>query len=329
MNPKSFCTSRSIPLRPRRAATLAAWGALLGILLACNLFTPPPSAIPTPDLAQTQTASAAIPPSATPLPSPTPQPTATPIPTDTPQPTATPIPSPTPFPPSPTVDIETRIKSAKIVVYEDAIAFGLPRYVKAALDGMGLSYTDTVDRIGDFKSELTSGQSWDLIIVASEARGGVRGEFFDYIGTHLDAGSAVIIELWYLDKIYEGRIKPLLAECGIAYQKNWKNVSERAQFWLVPDSPLFHEPNEDVYLTRYLNYWLGDVGDLIQLTSGSQATLLAGVVPSDQTANGTLASCYDGRMLFQTFSSHDYHKENIVPLWQNYIYYVLKNRFLR
>ncbi len=298
---------------------------VIGVALACNLPAQSDKSGGAP--AASPTALVVVLPTITPLPSPTPLPTGTPSPTETPSPTDTPVPSPTPIPPSPTVDVLALMKSANIVLYEDAIGTGLPRYVKTALDGMGLGYTDTVDRIGDFKEELTSGKTWDLIIVASEARGGVRGEFFDYIGENLDKGSAVIIELWYLDKIFDGRIKPILENCGIAFQKNWNNTNERAQFWLVPDSPVFHEPNDGVYLTRYLNYWLGDVGDLIKIAPGGDATLLAGVVSTTAETNGTLASCHNGRMLIQTFSSHDYRKEDIVPLWQNYITYVLKNRF--
>ena len=46
---------------------------------------------------------------------------------------------------------------------------------------------------------------------------------------------------------------------------------------------------------------------------------------SDQ---GVLASCYDGRVIIQTFSDHDYDQADIVPLWENYIHYTLKNHFL-
>jgi hypothetical protein len=43
---------------------------------------------------------------------------------------------------------------------------------------------------------------------------------------------------------------------------------------------------------------------------------------------GVLASCYDGRVIIQTFSDHDYDQGDIIPLWQNYIHYTLKNHFL-
>jgi hypothetical protein len=32
-------------------------------------------------------------------------------------------------------------------------------------------------------------------------------------------------------------------------------------------------------------------------------------------------------VVFQTFSNHDYHQDQIISLWQNYITYTLTNRF--
>jgi hypothetical protein len=45
-----------------------------------------------------------------------------------------------------------------------------------------------------------------------------------------------------------------------------------------------------------------------------------------------LATCYQGRVIIQTFSDHDYGQDNqdmgiLVPLWENYIHYTLKNHF--
>jgi hypothetical protein len=36
----------------------------------------------------------------------------------------------------------------------------------------------------------------------------------------------------------------------------------------------------------------------------------------------------DGRVILQTFSSHDYPTNDMVALWQNYIVYTLTNHFL-
>jgi hypothetical protein len=55
--------------------------------------------------------------------------------------------------------------------------------------------------------------------------------------------------------------------------------------------------------------------------------MLAGLA-AKQTDEGVLASCYSGRVIIQTFSDHDYDQADIVPLWENYIHYTLKNHFL-
>jgi len=35
----------------------------------------------------------------------------------------------------------------------------------------------------------------------------------------------------------------------------------------------------------------------------------------------------EGRVIIQTFSDHDYHEDQIVALWENYIYNTLKAHF--
>jgi hypothetical protein len=39
------------------------------------------------------------------------------------------------------------------------------------------------------------------------------------------------------------------------------------------------------------------------------------------------ASCFNGRVIIQTFSNHDYRKEDVMVLWENYIVYTLTNHF--
>jgi hypothetical protein len=80
-------------------------------------------------------------------------------------------------------------------------------------------------------------------------------------------------------------------------------------------------------LAHYSIHWVDDVGDFIKTIPAGNATLLAGNLAWEKSTHGTLATCIDGRFIIQTHSSHDYHKEDVIPLWQNYIYYALKNRF--
>ena len=109
------------------------------------------------------------------------------------------------------------MKTAKILLFEDVSGVYLTRYVEQALDDLGLPYVDVADHLGDFKEELFSGTKWDLIISAEEARTGVRGEFFDYIQTQLDSGSSVILEVWALNSIVNGKIGPIVRKCGLKY----------------------------------------------------------------------------------------------------------------
>ncbi len=258
------------------------------------------------------------------------EPTKAPAPTETPMPTPTEAQPPTEIPASPTPDFEAWMETANILLFEDISGIYLQRYIKEALDGMGLSYVDVKDAVGDFKSQLLSGTDWDLIITGVEARSGVKGEFFDYIGDELNKGTSVILEIWTLDEIAGGRIGPMLTQCGIKFQKDWWEPPDesRSVWWLAPEHPVFHEPNEGMSLAHYGIQWYGDAGDLIKKLPGSDATLLAGTLAWEKDNHGTLATCYDGRFIIQTHSSHDYYAEDMMRLWQNYIYFTLKNHFI-
>ena len=235
---------------------------------------------------------------------------------------------PAPVEPSPKPseeNIEERMKSAKILVYEDTQSIGL--WIKDALDGMGLKYTHIGDRSGDFMSQLNSSTKWDLIIVGAESKTSVQGEFWDVIGEHVARDdTALIAEVWYLDTLGQGRIKSLLTGCGIRFQRDW-DLAESI-YWLQSDHPVFSEPNNTVALIHYSRYWWTQAGDLIKIAPGSDATLLAGTFQKQKSDYGVLATCYEGRVIIQTFSNHDYRYSEIIPLWQNYVYNTLKNRFL-
>jgi hypothetical protein len=221
------------------------------------------------------------------------------------------------------VDLQAAMDSAKIILFED---MWFDRYIQPALDQGGYRYTDVSDKVGTLKEELLSGTRWDLVIAAAEGRGGVQGEFFDYIEQQLDDGASVILEMWTLDWVAEGRIRPILDECGIEFQENWVNPSNRGVFWVDPTHPIATTPNE-VSLARFTNYWDGDVGDLVHLSRGTTATIIGSADQANATQDGLITVCYDGRLLIQTFSSHDHSKQVMGQLWQNYVYFMLSNRF--
>ncbi|HMB21438.1 MAG: hypothetical protein ACM33V_13070 [Chloroflexota bacterium] len=248
--------------------------------------------------------------------------------TDMPQPTskpATEVPAATESPATPTQDIEARMKSAKILVYEDTPYIGT--WIKDTLQGMGLKHAFVGDAMGNFMENLNSGIKWDLVIVGAESHDYVSGDFFDVLTERVVKDKmALIVEMWYLDKISEGRIKPLTTKCGVELQKSYDAAS--SIYWLESDSPVFTEPNIAVPLIHYDIYWQWQAGDYMRLIPGSDAALLAGMYQNRDNDYGVIASCFEGRVILQTFCNHDYHEADIELLWENYIYNTLKNHFL-
>lgn len=259
---------------------------------------------------------------------PTQAPTETPPPTNTPQPAEPTQPPPTDIPPTPTPDIQAMMKDANILLFEDMAGLYEVRYIKDALDIMGLPYVDVGDASGNFKNQILSGTDWDLIISGAESRNKIQGEFFVYLNDELSKGTAVIIEIWALDEIGAGKISNILTRCGVKFQKDWYDPESPSLWYLAPEHPVFHEPNEGMSLTRFVDYWQLDEGDLIELTPGSDATLLVGNIATEKYRYGTVATCLDGRLIIQTHSTHNYRQDDMVRLWQNYIYNTLKAHFL-
>jgi len=233
----------------------------------------------------------------------------------------------------PDITEERLLKSAKILLFEDMSASRYIRLVKEALDEAGYFYLDVGSAKGWFKSQLLSGVEWDLVIAAAEAEREFGGELFEYMDAHLARGAAVIIENWDLDNAPLGRVKPILDRCGVSVQDDWYEPEMRVFYWSDPANPILNYPNR---LTSGLRnaapLWRGDVGDLLQSkpfmsTQPGDALILASDNHSSVNDHGLLVTCLDGRMILQTFRSHEYHHDDMVALWQNYIYHTLSNHF--
>lgn len=232
-------------------------------------------------------------------------------------------------PSQPTVD--QMMEDADILLFENVTKIPLPRYIKQALDNLGLSrnYVDTKDATGNFKAQLLSGTDWDLVIAGVEARSAIQGEFFDYFNDQVNEGTGVILELWDLDNIAGAKATSFLTNCGLKVQGDWYDppMTSRSVWWLYGEHPIFHEPNEGMSLVNYNPYWFGDTGDLLKTIPGSDAVLLAGTYAQEKNSYGLLASCHDGRVIIQTYSSHDYRQDDVVRLWENFIYNALRSHF--
>jgi hypothetical protein len=177
-------------------------------------------------------------------------------------------------------DLQAKIKAANILVYEDIRGYPalLPR-VQQAIKSMDFSGGQIVmvgDAVGDFMTQLNSPTKWDLIIVASEVRTGVRGEFWDLILKQAQKKVGLAIEVWYVDKDYYDKLNFLLDECGGTLQKNWTRPVNfqplnYSIYWLQQDNPLFTIYKTVPPLVSPTIYWTGDAGDLMKLSGTGDA----------------------------------------------------------
>jgi hypothetical protein len=247
-------------------------------------------------------------------------------------------------------DFNTWMQGATILLFEDmAGQYDVTRSIQMALDSMGLEYQDDKDAQGNFKSDILmggpGGQPWDLIISGSERRDGIQGEFFDMFGKALNNGSSVIVELWNIDSFVIGKVSPLLAKCGVRFMGDWFAIgapipdSEQVLYPYDGTNLILHEPNEGIRISNPNQYWwnwmwfwgwgIGDYGDFLEKLPGSKATIVLGQKNQDKTRYATLVSCLDGQFTVQTFSTHSYGQDRVIPLWINMITQALKARYVK
>lgn len=222
------------------------------------------------------------------------------------------------------------------MIYEDMAGYpDLLPIVERTVNSMNFSggkIINTCDRLGDFKSQANSSTKWDLMIVAAESRIAFSGEMFEMMYDHINNGGAVIIEVWYLDEVANGKIAPILSKCGVKFFRDWERNYQYDPFsysiyWLDKSHPLLSSPNTVLPPSYPYPEWFTDAGDLLELGSGGDAVLVGGVHQDRKSDYGVLVSCLDGRMVIQTFSSHDYKWDIVQPLWENYITYTLTRHY--
>jgi hypothetical protein len=245
----------------------------------------------------------------------------------------------------PTVEAQQmmdRILGANILVYEDVKAEPdlVPRIDKALIElGLTGEYViNTSDLGGNFEYWLNSGVKWDLIIFSSEARSiEPRLALVEQLIPHMENNGALIIEAWNLNKIIsgygDGSILSLFDRCGIEIQGDLGRPEPPYEptkyylFMLAPDNPFLSTPNNIIFPLHPTIYWTGDGGDLIRPRAAADAGLLVGLYPDDVFRSGVVGTCMEGRVVIQTFSTHDYHVLDTTKLYQNYIINTLTNHF--
>ena len=239
--------------------------------------------------------------------------------------------------PEPELDMNALIKASNVLVYEDVV--GDPTMVPIvgnvvnAMNFSGGKVINTGDAMGKFREYANSATQWDLIIIAAEARSGFSGELFEILYDPIENGAAVIIEIWYLDRVVNGKIAPILNNCGVTLFRNWErdysyDPYDYSIYWLDTSQPLLSTPNTAQAPSYPYPEWFGDAGDLLELSSGGNAVLVGGLHANRKSDYGVLASCMDGRMVIQTFSTHDYKMDIMQALWKNYIVNTLTNHYL-
>ena len=232
----------------------------------------------------------------------------------------------------PTPDKDVFLANAKILLYEDMRVMADARPM-TALNNLGLKYVDSQARMGDFMGKLNSGTNWDLVIMAAESHDLISGDYMDLLVQHLNRDGALVMEIWYIDEIASGKVSNVLHKCGLEFQKDWNrpvnfDPLNYSLYWLDQTNPVLNSPNTVEPLYTSVNYWIGtDAGDLLRLSGSGDATMLAGTFRDRKSEYGTLASCLEGRMVIQTFCTHDYKQSQTVALWENYIMNTLLARF--
>jgi hypothetical protein len=325
------------PLKPASRKALFLWIAILFLILSCNLTAVQSSEDATRValmVEQTRLAGTvavltrvAENPASTPLVDPTRAVESTPLPVMTEQP----LPEFTPenLPP----DVERHIRAARILLFENMSASGYVRLVKEALDQANYFYQDVGSATGWFKTLLTSDQEWDLVIASVEADRDFGGDYFLLLDQQVEKGASEIVEFWNYDAAPYGMPDNLLKRCGVEFEADWVNPDLRVFYWLDRSNPIFNQPNQIPNLRNAAQLWKDDIGDLlkIRMKGGKpvgDAQILASTNPGWDTNHGVLVSCLNGRVILQTFRSHEYQALDMIRLWQNYVYQTLKARFL-
>ena len=234
----------------------------------------------------------------------------------------------------PSAAFEEWLSNARILLYEDSVgASRRTRWIPSALQGLDLNYTDTVDRLGTFQAQLSADQEWDLVIYARENRENEAGNLFAEIFAEYDQGASVIIEHWNLEDIADSStaLTAQMKACGFTVTGDWFDRNGYTKLLLYAhntQNPVHSQPNSDIRLATYNSVrWLGDIGDLLAVTSAGEGQILYGTSETNSDTNGTVISCFGNRFILQTHATHQYERDLMVRLWENYIYNALYARY--
>lgn len=237
--------------------------------------------------------------------------------------------------PSTVSDFGDWLGGSKILLYEDIAGTGdRTRWISDALRDLGLSYFDSVDQIGLFQSKLSSSTEWDLIIYARENRNNDAGNLFaEIFAEYDDVGSSVIIEHWNLDDVanFSSALTAKMTRCGFTITADWYDSTGGGDLLLYAhntQNPIHNQPNSSIRLTSFNTVrWTGELGDFLRVVPGGEGQVLFGASENNSSSKGTVIACFDNRFILQTHATHQYERDRMIYLWENYIYNALYARF--
>lgn len=236
---------------------------------------------------------------------------------------------------SSTSNFEDWLENADILLYEDVAGTNdRTRWISDALRDLGLPYFDSLDQIGLFQSQLSSNAEWDLIIYARENRYNDAGNLFAEIFSEYDnAGSSVIIEHWNLDDVanFSSALTAKMSRCGFTITADWYDTTGSGDLLLYAhntQNPIHNQPNSSIRLTSFNTVrWTGELGDFLRVVPGGDGQILYGVSENNSSSKGTVIACFNNRFILQTHATHQYERDRMIYLWENYIYNALYARY--
>jgi hypothetical protein len=237
--------------------------------------------------------------------------------------------------PSSLPPFEEWITNSEILLYEQITGdTDRARWIKLALDGMGLDFTDTEKSNRKFFDEITDEKVWDLVIYSREDEEITGNNYFTEVISEFYDGASVIMEHWNLDSpmITNFDLELFYEDTGITKIQDLYGDPNKIMYSYNDNHPIHNIPNEGIELYSLnpdeLQRRPGkDMGDLLYVDEDGPCVVLYGINQSVEESRGIILTCYDNRFIFQNYPTHQFQKLIMVHLWENYIYNALRARY--
>lgn len=216
--------------------------------------------------------------------------------------------------------------SINILVYSDDANFTNleDRPPLVALRNLGYTSYTAYSNFNDFKSALTTGGPWDLVIY-NEENWAPDVTVYDALYSYLASGGKVIVTTWRMD---DYPLHSLWAELGVSYSDTLTTSGDQYMYLWSPTHSIFTTPNTLPNPLKYNKNLYGVDGFFVDALSG--ATALAGNTTTPQAGKAIIVVRNDGKAIFNGVLTgcmnldHDGDgKTEAVELWENEIAFIL------